>query len=93
MALPNTFKARQGQSIYDLTIQFFGDLGQLSNLVAQFDFAVGDSFSYISTNPIALKFLSTGYVCASVELESPGFILLESGFRILTESGDGILKE
>lgn len=93
MALPNTFRARQGQSIYDLTIQFFGDLGQLPNLVAQFDFVVGDSFSYTSTNPIAQKFLAIGHVCASVELDKPDFILLESGFKILTEDGGGILTE
>ena len=93
---------KTGQTIFDLTLQFFGDIEQLFkfNFDNSFDISTilisGQNFiinNFQLGNESVKKFVNLNnlILCNSIEISSLQYLETESGVIITTEDGQGIL--
>lgn len=92
---PKIFVTRESQSQYDLAIQLFGRFDQIGKVLGNLPtldnvVPTGTVLSYDQQNTQDALFF-TSVLCSTWNERK--FILLETGFKILTETGGGILME
>jgi hypothetical protein len=96
------YKTRERQTVYDLSIQLFGDISQIRNLLELFpnlngQITVGSEIAVAEqTDPMALYFTDRNLIVATdldVVIVDVDNILLENSDNILMETGDLILLE
>lgn len=94
---PKTFITRESQSQYDLAIQLFGRFDQIGKILANLPtlnniVPTGTSLSYDQQDTQDAIFF-TAVLISTWDARGITFIDTETGFKILTETGDGILIE
>lgn len=100
--LTENYSSYDFQSIYDVSVQLFGDLsgiGYLSTVLLNLDSRVplGTIFSTAKSNDPIVKYFKESRIIVQTEIVESGelgnFILMEDGTNILMEDGTGILLE
>lgn len=94
---PKIFITRESQSQYDLAIQLFGRFDQIGKILGNLPtlnniVPTGTALSYDQQDTQDALFF-TSVLCSTWNSATEFFIDTESGFKILTETGDGILIE
>lgn len=97
-AARSPWKTLQGQTVYDLAIQIYGDINNLGKIIAQVidptDPVTGKVFeTEFTDNFLANSLFSRQLVATSQETDAGDFLLLESGDFMLLESGYKIALE